>query len=126
MCECRRVLAGASATVASTGHPVPLVWAVAFHLLNDIGFANVLPVGLALYSRAAPKGLGGMMIAVYYLHLFLGNLLVGYLGGLLGTMANTSFWLLHVGLMAVSAVLLLAARFAFADLLAPHAHTQAG
>ena len=100
---------------------MPLFWAVGFHLLNDIGFANVLPVGLALYSRAAPKGLGGIMIAVYYIHLFIGNLLTGYLGGLLGTMPNSTFWLLHAGLMAIAAAILLAARFAFGHALAPEA-----
>ncbi|HXM00506.1 MAG TPA: oligopeptide:H+ symporter [Rhizomicrobium sp.] len=113
------VLAGCAAVATSTGHPVPLYWALGFHILNDVGFANVLPVGLALYSRAAPKGLGGIMIAVYYIHLFMGNLLTGYLGGLLGTMPDTSFWLLHVGLMAVSAAILLVVRFAFAHLVAP-------
>ncbi|HEY0281076.1 MAG TPA: oligopeptide:H+ symporter [Rhizomicrobium sp.] len=113
------VLAGSAAVATATHHPVPLYWALGFHILNDIGFANVLPVGLALYSRAAPKGLGGTMIAVYYVHLFMGNLLVGYVGGLLGSMPDTEFWLLHVGLMAVSVVLLLAARFFFGHLLAP-------
>ena len=99
---------------------MPLYWALGFHILNDIGFANVLPVGLALYSRTAPKGWGGTMIAVYYLHLFFGNtLLVGPLGGLLGTMPDTSFWLLHAGLMAVSAVVLFAASLLFGHLLAP-------
>ncbi|MDE1988010.1 MAG: oligopeptide:H+ symporter [Alphaproteobacteria bacterium] len=114
------VLAGCSAVVAATHHPVPLFWALGFHILNDIGFANVLPVGLALYSRAAPKGLGGTMIAVYYIHLFIGNtLMVGPLGGLLGTMPDTSFWLLHAGLMAVSAAVLFAASIFFGHLLAP-------
>src|SRR6185312_1846764 len=97
-----------------------LFWALGFHILNDIGFANVLPIGLALYSRAAPKGLGGTMIAVYYVHLFMGNLLTGYLGGLLGTMPNSTFWLMHVVLMAIAAVILLMARFAFAGYLSPH------
>jgi POT family proton-dependent oligopeptide transporter len=113
------VLAGCAAVAKSTGQPVPLYWALGFHILNDVGFANVLPVGLALYSRAAPKGLGGIMIAVYYIHLFIGNLLTGYLGGLLGTMPDTSFWLLHVALMAISAAILLVVRFAFAHLVAP-------
>jgi len=76
-------------------------------------------VGLALYSRAAPKGLGGIMIAVYYLHLFLGNLLTGYLGGLLGTMSDVRFWLMHVGIMAASAAILLVVRFSAAHLVAP-------
>ena len=116
------VLAGCSAVAASTHHPVPLFWALGFHILNDIGFANVLPVGLALYSRAAPKGLGGTMIAVYYVHLFLANtFLVGPLGGLLGTMPDTTFWLLHVALMAGAAFVLLLARLFFGKLLAPTA-----
>ncbi|HEY6578523.1 MAG TPA: hypothetical protein VIY09_04320, partial [Rhizomicrobium sp.] len=103
----------------ATRHPVPLFWAIGFHLLNDIGFANVLPVGLALYSRAAPKGLGGVMIAVYYVHLFIGNLLTGYLGGLLGTMPNSTFWIMHAALMGIAALVLLAARTAFGAFLAP-------
>ena len=113
------VLAGCAFTADTTHHPVPLYWALGFHILNDIGFANVLPVGLALYSRAAPKGLGGMMIAVYYVHLFMGNTLTGYLGGLLGTMPNSTFWLLHAALMGISAAILLVARGAFAAFLAP-------
>ena len=113
------VLALASLVVATTGHPVSLAWAVAFHVVNDLGFANMLPVGLALYSRAAPKGWEGVIIAIYYLQLFLGNLLTGYLGGLLGTMPDTSFWLLHVGVMLVSAVVLIVARFLWGNILAP-------
>ena len=113
------VLALASLVVATTGHPVSLIWAVAFHIVNDLGFANMLPVGLALYSRAAPKGLEGVMIAIYYLQLFLGSLLAGYLGGLIGTMPNASFWMLHVGLMLISAVILIIARFLWGNILAP-------
>ena len=97
-----------------------LGWAVAFHVINDIGFANVLPVGLALYSRAAPKGMGGTMIAIYYLHLFFANTVItGPLGGLLGTMPDTQFWLLHVALMAGAAVVLILVRLAFGHLVAP-------
>jgi POT family proton-dependent oligopeptide transporter len=119
------VLAGCAFVADSTHHPVPLYWALGFHILNDIGFANVLPVGLALYSRAAPKGLGGFMIAIYYIHLFLGNLLTGYLGGLLGTMPNATFWLLHAALMAASAAILLLARTAFGAFLAPEGRSAA-
>lgn len=117
------VLAGCAAVQAATHHPVPLYWALGFHILNDIGFANVLPVGLALYSRAAPKGLGGVMIAVYYVHLFMGNTLTGYLGGLLDKMPATAFWLLHAGLMGIAAVILWGARLAFGRFLAPHKET---
>ena len=113
------VLAGCALVVDATHQRVPLFWALGFHIINDIGFANVLPVGLALYSRAAPKGLGGTMIAVYYIHLFIGNLLTGYLGGLFGTMPNTSFWLMHVVLMAIAGAILLVARVLFGSYLVP-------
>jgi POT family proton-dependent oligopeptide transporter len=112
-------LAAASMVVAATGQPVSLGWALAFHLLNDLGFSNVLPVALALYSRAAPKGLEGLMIAVYYLHLFLGNMLVGYLGTLYEAMSPVAFWLLHVGLMLLAGGVLLAVRRFAGNMLAP-------
>ena len=112
--------------VAATHHPVNLGWAVAFHVINDIGFANVLPVGLALYSRAAPKGLGGTMLAVYYLHLFLANtVIVGPLGGLLGSIPDSQFWMLHVYLMAGAAAVLFVAKLLFGHLLAPKGEASA-
>lgn len=112
-------LAFASLLIAQTGQRVSLGWAVLFQLVNDLGFANVVPIGLALFSRAAPKGLAGMMIGVYYIQLFLGNMLVGRLGGLLDQMPGTSFWLLHSGLMTVSAAILLMVRVVAGKALAP-------
>jgi POT family proton-dependent oligopeptide transporter len=108
-----------SQIVAQTGHPVPLWWAVAFHAINDTGFAMVFPVGLALYSRASPKGTGGIMIAIYYLHLFIGNNLIGYLGGLLDKMSGVQFWLLHSTIIGAAAIILFLVRFFFAHLVAP-------
>jgi POT family proton-dependent oligopeptide transporter len=112
-------LAGAAAQFAATGHPVTLGWAIAFHLLNDFGFANVFPVGLALYTRASPKGYAGIMVPIYYLSLFAGNILVGWLAGHLDKMAPTAFWLMHAGLIGGAAIVLLAIRVAFGRMLAP-------
>jgi POT family proton-dependent oligopeptide transporter len=108
-----------SQIVVQTGHPVPLWWAIAFHVINDTGFSMVFPVGLALYSRAAPKGLGGVMIAIYYLNLFIGNNLIGYLGGLLDKMSGTQFWLLHSAIIGVATVLLFLGRIFLGHYLAP-------
>jgi POT family proton-dependent oligopeptide transporter len=113
------MLAGASAVVASTHEKVGLVWAVGFHMINDLGFANLLPIGLALYSRAAPKGLTGAFIGVYYLHLFGSNLFVGKIGALYETMSATSFWLMHVGLMLGAAAIMVAVKFTLGRILAP-------
>jgi POT family proton-dependent oligopeptide transporter len=107
------------AAISAGGHKVSLAWAIPFHVINDLGFANVLPVGLALYSRAAPKGLGGVMIAIYYLHLLLGNTVTGRIGALLDQVPTPQFWIIHTVTMAVSGVLLVVARIFFGSLLAP-------
>jgi len=111
---------------AAQGGKISLGWAIGFEIINDFGFANVLPVGLALYSRAAPKGMTSTFIGVYYLHLFAGNFFVGWVGGLLHTMSPTSFWLLHVGLIAGSAAVLLAIRLLFGKALVQRERHAAG
>jgi POT family proton-dependent oligopeptide transporter len=110
-------LAAGSAIAEAAGTKVSMWWLLAFHILNDIGFANVLPVGLALFVRAAPVALAGTIVGVYYLHLFAGNLTVGYLGGLLDKMPATQFWLLHAGLVTGAGVVFILVRLVFGHLL---------
>ena len=100
-------------------------WTLGYTFVNDLGFANILPVGLALYSRVAPRRLEGMVIGIYYLHLFIGNTFVGWLAGFLETMPGREFWALHAALVAVAGVLLLGCRVAFGKLLAPDDATPA-
>ena len=59
------------------------------------------------------------MVGCFYLHLFMGNLFVGWVGGLLEKMPATSFWLLHTGLMVGAAAILLAVRLVAGKILAP-------
>ena len=113
------ILVAASFQQAATGHKIGLAWGFAFQIVNDIGFANVLPVGLALFARAAPRAVSGLMIGVFYLHLFAANMTVGWLGGLLNTMPAWRFWLLHAGLVGLGGVLILAFRAIFGRSLAP-------
>jgi POT family proton-dependent oligopeptide transporter len=86
------------------GAKVPFFWLLLFHLLNDIGFANVLPVGLALFARAAPRAIAGAVIGIYYLHLFAGNAFTGWLGSLLEKMPPAEFWLMHAALVGGAGV----------------------
>jgi POT family proton-dependent oligopeptide transporter len=115
----------ASLQEAATGHKVGLGWALAFHIANDIGYANIFPVGLALYSRASPKAIAGLMIGVYYLHLFAANMLVGWLGGLLEKMPAAAFWFLHAGLVAAGAAVMLLFGLAFGRVLSPTVDPEA-
>lgn len=111
-------LAGA-AIVSSTGHKAGIGWVLAFEVFNSIGFANLFPVGLAMYARASPKPLAGTIMGVYSLHLFLANNLVGWLGGLLDRMPGTQFWLLHAALVAVAGAVMLVVSRAAGKLLFP-------
>jgi proton-dependent oligopeptide transporter, POT family len=113
------VLAVASMINAESGEKVSVGWAFLFELFNDIGFANIFPIGLALFSRAAPKSMESGMLGIYYTHLFLGNLLVGYLGGLLEKMSATNFWLLHAALIFAAGVIFLVVRSTAGRALAP-------
>ena len=98
----------AAALAATPGVKASAGWVLAFEVLNSIGFANVLPVGLALYARAAPKAVAATLIGVYFLNLFLANNLVGYLGGLLERLPGPQFWGLHALLVAAAGLVTLA------------------
>jgi POT family proton-dependent oligopeptide transporter len=100
-----------------TGGKVAFGWLLTFHLLNDIGFANVLPVGLALFARAAPPSLAGMIVGVYYIHLWAGNQLVGWLGARYETTPPVQFWLLHAALVGAAGVIFVVVRLLFGGLL---------
>ncbi|MEJ6004649.1 peptide MFS transporter [Paucibacter sp. AS339] len=115
----------AAASIAGTDQRVSFIWTIGYTLLNNLGFANILPVGLALYARAAPRQLAGLMIGVYYLHLFLGNSFVGWLAGLLEEMPGTQFWGLHAVLVAAAGLLLLTIKFLFGRVLLPDAAAEA-
>jgi POT family proton-dependent oligopeptide transporter len=96
-------------------------WVLGFEVCNCIGFSNVLPVGLALYARAAPRGLAGTMIGIYFLHLFAANNLVGWLGGLLERLSGVQFWSLHALLVGIAALLTLLAALTCRRWLVPKA-----
>ena len=113
------VLAAASTVIAATGHRVGLGWAMAFNILNCFGFANMLPIGMALFSRAAPKGTASTVIGLYYLNNFAANLAVGWLGGFYEKMTPAAFWLMHAGIMATAVVLLILVKLTVGAHLAP-------
>lgn len=119
------LLAFASAYAAQTGQKVSLIWGIGFHIVNDVGFAMIFPVGLALFSRAAPKQVGGLFIGVYYLHLFACNLATGKLAGLIETMDGFSFWAMHAAIIAAGAAITLLFAIFARKLLAPTAEDRA-
>ena len=83
---------------------IGLFWPVMFHLLNSIGFAHILPVSLALFTKLAPKALNATIVGIYYLAFFGANKVVGEVGTWYSSMPTTSFWLFHVATAAVGLV----------------------
>src|SRR5437867_8690695 len=112
-------LAIGAMVAASSGGKVSIGWLITFHVLNSMGFANVFPVSLALYARAAPAALSATIIGIFYLHLFASNNLVGWIGGFLEKMPATHFWLLHAALCGTAGIIFLVAGRLFGHLLAP-------
>ena len=83
---------------------IGLAWPVLFHLLNSIGFAHILPVSLALFTKVAPKAITATVVGIYYFAFFGANKMVGTIGGWYSTMPTPQFWLLHVATAVVGLI----------------------
>ncbi len=101
-----------AAATQAPGTKIGLFWPVLFHIVNSIGFALILPVGLALFARLAPARLSATVVGMYSMAFFLANAAVGYVGGLFATMPVTRFWLLHAALAGAAGLVFLALKLA--------------
>jgi len=91
---------------------ISMFWPMMFELCNSIGFAHVLPISLALFSKISPKQITSTVIGLYYLSFFIANAVVGYVGGLYSTLPTTTFWLIHVASAAFGLVAFVVLKFA--------------
>ena len=97
----------ALACAVSGARPVPLAWALGFHLIVQTGYLFVYPIGMALFSRAAPPAINSLMIGVYFLSVFAGSLLVGWVGQFYEKLSAPAFWLLHCAAAGAGAAIIL-------------------
>ena len=93
-----------AAATQPTGGKIGIFWPFMFHLLNSIGFAHILPISLALFTKIAPKQITATVIGLYYLAFFAANKMVGYVGGLYSSLPTTTFWLIHIASAAFGLV----------------------
>ena len=98
------MLAGVSATSgdARVGWP----WLLAFFVVLTFGELYILPTGLGLFARLAPPRLGATTVASWFLAIFSGSLLAGWVGTLWTRTAHATFFVLLAGLAACAALLL--------------------
>ena len=80
-----------------------LVWAYIVIALGEIALS---PMGLSLVNRLAPPRSRGMLMGGWFVSLAIGGYLSGSIGGYWSQMPHSRFFLLVVGILAVTAVLL--------------------
>jgi len=100
-----------AASGATSGDaPVAVFWPAAFHFILGLGFMYVGPIMLSLVSRAAPEAVNAMMVGSYYLSIFVGGFVSGWLGRFYEVLTPTEFWLLHGAVAGLGALLVLLLR----------------
>lgn len=90
-------------TAPPTG--VPILWPVLFHLTCAVGYLYVVPIGLALFARAAPAAVNALMVSIYYWGIFFGSIVSGWLGRFYGRASGEAFWGLHAAIVGAAGIL---------------------
>ena len=85
-----------------TGWP----WFVLFFAILTFGELFILPTGLGLFARLAPRGLGATTVAAWFLATFTGSLMGGAVGTLWSTVSHATFFLLLAAIAGVAAAML--------------------
>ena len=98
------LLAGVGFT--TDGAAAGWIWLVLFFLVLTIGELFILPTGLGLFARLAPRHLGSTTVAAWFLVTFAGSLSAGLVGSLWSRFAPGAFFALLALLSAVAAGLL--------------------
>ncbi len=103
-------LALALLVAAQGSTPVSMLWVVAFFVLYTLGELYILPVGLGLFARLAPRGMGATVIAAWFLASFGGNFLAGLVGRAWEPLGPATFFALLAVIAGVAAAALFALR----------------
>jgi POT family proton-dependent oligopeptide transporter len=86
------VLAGAQ--WAAGGAQVYWFWCILYTAVYTVGELYFSPIGLSLYSKAAPPQVAAFMMAVFLATSFPGNFIAGWLGTFYSLMSPTRFFLM--------------------------------
>lgn len=84
----------------------PLLLAVAFHFVSNVGWLYFSPSANSLFAGSAPPSMRATMLGVYTLSVFAGSVISGRLGGFYEVLTPDRFWLIHAGVVALAAAIL--------------------
>jgi proton-dependent oligopeptide transporter, POT family len=96
------------AAIVSHEHDASFLWLVVATMMLTVGELYLSPVGLSLVTKVAPARVVSMMMGIWYLAMFLGNYMQGYLGTYWSKMPKSSFFFMLTGLAFAASVAMLA------------------
>ena len=87
---------------------INFLWLVGCTLIYTLGEMYLSPIGLSLVVKVAPARVVSMMMGIWYMANFFGNLLSGYIGTYYEKMSRESFFLLLAALGIASGIAIFA------------------
>lgn len=110
-------ITGVSALFLTAGAMLPgaegkisVLWPLAGFFGMGLGFMYYWPVSLALVSKAAPAKRAATLMSSVYLALFVGTVVMGWVGSFYDQMSGAAFWTMDGAISLVGAALTLAVR----------------
>jgi POT family proton-dependent oligopeptide transporter len=82
------------------------LWVVAFFTVLTFGELYILPTGLGLFARLAPRKFGATTVAAWYLAIFAGSMTAGYVGSWYSSFRPPYYFLLLTIIAFTSAAML--------------------
>lgn len=116
------ILCVASAT-AGPGVRVSWLWTLAYLFALTLGELYLSPTSWSLFSKLAPRGSASLAMGVWFLALFAGSYLAGFIGMWWERVPRGGFWLMIATVAAVGAVGLLLLRRVLDRLISNHEPT---
>ena len=92
---------------AGGGPQASWMWLMAYFVVITIGELYLSPIGLSLVSKVSPGRVVSMMMGVWFLTSFLGNLIGGWLGSFWTVMDKSAFFLMIAGVAALAGLIIL-------------------
>jgi POT family proton-dependent oligopeptide transporter len=92
---------------ATPAHQVSWLWLLLFHLVFAVAYVYVWPVGLALFSQAAPPAIAAMTFGIYFMSAFVASNTGGWLGSYYLKLTPLKFWLINASIPAAGVLFVL-------------------
>ena len=107
-------ISGVSAAILALGCTMPapdgkvgVIWPILCFVGMGLAFIWYWPVLLALISLAAPKKVNSTLMGASFLSLFVGSVIMGWVGSFYDQMSPAAFWMVDAGIGFAGALLVL-------------------